>query len=102
MPAAKVVSGGRLEHAVAAFLRQEFGASVTAILGFLDILLEDAERQKLDGFGRDLQRMRQAGEELSALILRAVDPSQHPAPPAQLRHELRTPLNAIKGYGELL
>jgi class 3 adenylate cyclase len=96
------VSGGRLEHAVAAFLRQEFGASVTAIIGFLDILLEDAGRQKLAGFARDLQRMRQAGEELSALLLRAVDPSQRPDATAQLRHELRTPLNAIKGYGELL
>jgi hypothetical protein len=39
------VSGGRLEHAVAAFLRQEFGASVAAIIGFIDILIEDARRQ---------------------------------------------------------
>ena len=33
------MSSGRLEHALAAFLRQEFGASVTAIIGFLDIPL---------------------------------------------------------------
>ena len=32
------------EAAVTAFLRQEFGASVAAIIGFVDILIEDARR----------------------------------------------------------
>ncbi len=44
------MSGGRLERAVAAFLRQEFGASVAAIIGFIDILIEDARRHDLDEF----------------------------------------------------
>jgi adenylate cyclase len=97
------VSGERLEHALAAFLRQEFGASVAAIIGFVDILLEDAQRPDLSDCLPDLRRMREAGMQLSVLIAEAVDPSQRDeGEAARLRHELRTPLNAIKGYGELL
>ena len=97
------MSGGRLEHALAAFLRQEFGASVAAIIGFVDILIEDAHRPDFADCLADLQRMREAGAQLSALIARAVDTSQgDDAETARLRHELRTPLNAIQGYGELL
>jgi len=97
------VSSGRLEHAVAAFLREEFGASVAAIIGFVDILIEDARGQELEEFVPDLERMRQAATQLSALIEEAVTDGSGVAPDrSRLRHELRTPLNAIKGYGELL
>lgn len=98
------MSGGRLEHAVAAFLRQEFGASVAAILGFVDILLEDARRHDLKEFIPDLERMRLAATQLSALIEEAVTRGSavEAFDRSRLRHELRTPLNAIKGYGELL
>jgi len=97
------VSGGRLDHAVAAFLRQEFGSSVAAIIGFVDILLEDAQGPDLADCLADLRRMREAGVQLSSLIAQAVDGSQGgEGETARLRHELRTPLNAIKGYGELL
>jgi class 3 adenylate cyclase len=97
------VSGERLEHAVAAFLRQEFGASVAAIIGFLDILIEDARPNERADIIPDLERMREAGAQLSALTAQAVDSSQGgDAETARLRHDLRTPLNAIKGYGELL
>ena len=99
-----IVSGGRLEHAVAAFLRQEFGASVTAIIGFVDILIEDARRHDLAEFIPDLERMRQAATQLSSLIDEAVSGGSavDALGRSHLRHELRTPLNAIKGYGELL
>jgi adenylate cyclase len=97
------VSGRRLEDAVAAFLRQEFGASVAAIIGFVDILIEDARRHDLANFVPDLERMREAGVQLSALIAHAVESAQGgEGGTARLRHDLRTPLNAIKGYGELL
>jgi adenylate cyclase len=97
------VSGGRFEQALAAFLRQEFGAPVAAIIGFLDILLEDAGRQDRAELVPDLRRMREAGEQLSGLIGKANDTSQGgEGDVARLRHDLRTPLNAIKGYGELL
>jgi adenylate cyclase len=95
------VSGGRLDHAVTAFLRQEFGASVAAIIGFVDILLEDARRNELAESIPDLQRMRDAAGQLSELIAEVTHFSQG-GELTNLRHELRTPLNAIKGYGELL
>ena len=94
---------GRLERAAVAFRRQEFGASIAAILGFLDILIEDAREQSHADFVSDLERMRAAGTQLSALVAQAVDLSPRDADEtAWLRHEFRTPLNAIKGYGELL
>ena len=98
------MSGGRLEHAVAAFLRQEFGASVAAIIGFVDILLDDARGQDLADFVPDLERMRGAAVQLSALIDDTVaqGATGDVLDQTRLRHELRTPLNAIKGYGELL
>ena len=97
------MSDGRFERAVAAFLRQEFGSSVAAVLGFLDILVEDAERQDLEGIIPDLERMRLAAEQLSKLITETVvSPRGDDGDMARLRHELRTPLNAIKGYAELL
>ena len=97
------MSGGRLERAVDAFLRQEFGASVAAIIGFVDILIEDARRHDLADLVPDLERMREAGVQLSALIAQTVDSAQGgEGDTARLRHELRTPLNAIKGYGELI
>ncbi len=96
------MSGGRLEHAIAAFLRQEFGASVTAIIGFVDILLEDARRHGLLNFVPDLERMQTAAVQLSALIPTAVASQGGGGTTGSLRHELRTPLNAIKGYGELI
>jgi adenylate cyclase len=93
----------RLERAVAAFLRQEFGASVAAIIGFIEILIEDAREHELADLNPDLERMRAAAVQLSAQIAQAVDglrEGKHET--ARLRHDLRTPLNAIKGYGELL
>jgi class 3 adenylate cyclase/CheY-like chemotaxis protein len=103
-------SSDRLERALAAFLRQELSAPVVSMLGFLDIIAEDAKRLRLDDAILDLDRMRTASAELAQLINRVID-----APDAmrhehedfdsfqsRLRHDLRTPLNAIKGYSELL
>jgi adenylate cyclase len=103
-------TGRRFEQAVAAFLRQEFGASVTAILGFVDILLEDARARRLDDIVPDLERMRVAGTQLAALIAQHLDPDPGRLDAGaafeeykhRLRHDLRTPLTAIIGYGELV
>jgi adenylate cyclase len=97
------VSDERAAQMVAALLRQEFGASAAAIIGFVDILLEDARRQGLEGYLPDLERMRSAGTQLSTLVTQAVDALvSGPGETAALHHDLRTPLSAIKGYGELL
>jgi class 3 adenylate cyclase len=100
----------RLDRALTAYLRQELSAPVVTMTGFLDIIIEDARRFRLDEAIPDLERMHSASAELAALVKRVID-----APAAmrgkeehfdtfqsRLRHDLRTPLNAIKGYGEIL
>ena len=95
------MSDSRVDYAVTAVLRQEVGAPVAAVIGFVDILLEDARRNELAEFIPDLERMRDAAGQLSELIAEVTHFSQE-GELTNLRHELRTPLNAIKGYGELL
>ena len=100
----------RAKRALIAFVRQEFDAPVAAIIGFAEILLEDARRNDLATIVPDLVRIRDAGLALQALVERLLDagpagtatgldtPNLHD----QLRHDLRTPLNAVKGYGEMV
>ena len=100
----------RAERALIAFVRQEFDAPVAAIIGFAEILLEDARRSELNAIVPDLEKIRDAGLALQTLVGRLLDagpvsagagagaPGRHD----QLRHDLRTPLNAVKGYGEMV
>ena len=101
----------RLQRVIAAFVRQEFGAPVTTIIGLTDILIEDARRSGDEAYLADFGRIRSAGlllqEQLGGLVNLATqgpvgddrDPS---AFKGRLRHDLRTPLNAVKGYSELI
>src|SRR5688572_5946235 len=96
----------RIQRALLAHLRQEFIAPASAIVGYADILIEDAKRLSLDSYVSDLERIRSAGHSLHSL-LRSVLAHEHSGEPAifnqsKLRHDLRTPINAIKGYGEML
>ena len=104
-------SNRRLKRALLAHVRQDFSAPVGAIVGFAEILLEDAPRHGLDRFGPDLARIHQAGVALQQLIDGLIDPgcvAQRAADGdyetfvGKLRHDLRTPMNAVKGYGEML
>jgi class 3 adenylate cyclase len=95
-----------LQRALLAHLRQEFTAPATAIVGYVDILIDDAQRQSLSGYLPDLERIRDAGHALDELLQSVLAQGQIADAPifnaAKLRHDLRTPLNAIKGYGEML
>ena len=92
-------------------MRQELSAPAIAILGYAEMLVDDAvqadRRQSID----DLQRILEASRNLHRLILSLLDPATiHQAGGSAdlaeyrrtLRHDLRTPINAIKGYGEML
>jgi len=86
--------------------RQEFTAPAAAIVGYVDILIDEAQRLSLTSYLPDLERIRSAGQAMHDL-LQSVLTQEHSkeAPqfdPAKLRHDLRTPINAIKGYGEML
>jgi adenylate cyclase len=101
----------RLQRVIAAFVRQEFGAPVTTIIGLTDILIEDARRSGDEAYVADLGRIRSAGlllqEQLGGLVNLATqgplgDDRDLAVFKGKLRHDLRTPLNAVKGYSELI
>jgi adenylate cyclase len=100
----------RAERALIAFVRQEFDAPVAAIIGFAEILLEDARRNDLDTIVPDLEKIRDAGLALQTMVGQLLDVGSAdtradldaPGRYDQLRHDLRTPLNAVKGYGEMV
>ena len=100
----------RLNRALTAFLRQEVQAPATAVTEFLDMIIEDARRLKLDAMLADLERMRGASVQLNTFVKGIIRDSTSDrqadetaeAFHRRLRHDLRTPLNAIKGYSELL
>jgi adenylate cyclase len=82
-----------------------------AILGYAEMLMDDAVQAGRVQFTDDLQRILDAGGTLHRLILSLLDPAtvhrtDSSADQAQLDrtlcHDLRTPINAIKGYGEIL
>jgi signal transduction histidine kinase len=101
----------RLERALAAFVRQEFGAPIATIIGLTEILIEEARRSGDEPLVSDLDRIHAAGLLLQEQLSRLVDlATQNPfeftgdfaAFKGKLRHDLRTPLNAVKGYSELI
>jgi adenylate cyclase len=103
--------GQRLERALAAFARQEFGAPVATIIGLTEIMIEDARRIGDDLLASDLGRIHSAGLLLQGQVSQLVDLATQGSldaigdtdtVKAKLRHDLRTPLNAIKGYSELI
>jgi signal transduction histidine kinase len=98
-----VTDDARFQRALLAHLRQEFTAPAAAILGYVEILIEDATRLGLDALLPDLDRIQQAGIALQSLLQAVLaQKTDEVIDPRKLRHDLRTPMNAIKGYGEML
>ena len=58
----------RVQRALLAHLRQEFIAPAAAIIGYTDILIEDARHLTLDAYLSDLDRIRSAGNALHMLL----------------------------------
>ena len=100
----------RFNRAVTAYLRQEVQAPAAAVSDFLDIIIEDARRLKLDHVLADLERMRSASIQLTTFVKSVTTDGSSAQGQAEnfeafqrrLRHDLRSPLNVIKGYSELL
>ena len=101
----------RTERALTAYLRQELSAPATAIMGYAEMLMNDAVRSGRAALIDDLRRILDASRSLYGLILSLLDRAAIPRTDGisdqsefrrMLRHDLRTPLNAIKGYGEML
>jgi adenylate cyclase len=92
-------------------VRQELSAPAIAIMGYAEMLTDDAVQAGGGQFTEDLQRILDASRNLDHLIHDLLDPTNvhEGAGNAEiaeyrrtLRHDLRTPINAIKGYGEML
>jgi adenylate cyclase len=101
----------RTERALVAYVRQELSAPAIAIMGYAEMLMDDAVQANRGQLIDDLQRILDASRNLHRLILSLLDPATiHQADGSTdlaeyrrtLRHDLRTPINAIKGYGEML
>jgi adenylate cyclase len=100
-----------LKLALLAHVRQDFSAPVSAIVGYAEILIEDAPRCGLERCAADLGKVHEAGFDLQRLVHDLLDPdalarragdSGYDDFKSKLRHDLRTPLTALKGYGEML
>src|SRR5450759_169896 len=101
----------RTERALVAYVRQELSAPAIAIMGYAEILMDDAAQAGSGQLTDDLQRILDASRNLHRLILSLLDPATVRQAAGStdlaeyrrtLRHDLRTPINAIKGYGEML
>jgi DNA-binding response OmpR family regulator len=107
-PAARDV---KAKSALLAHMRHELRTPVNAILGYSEMLLEDAETAGYDAtFVADLRKIHGAGETLLALINDILDAAKIEQRKdldlkdfgVKIRHGLRTPVDAVIGYSEML
>lgn len=100
----------RLDPASLAHIRQQLGGPVASVIGYIELLEEDAPSLGLGHLRPDIARLRRAAQSLQQLVKQLPDAlgGQRDAgdcphiAASRLRHDLRTPLNAIKGYAEML
>jgi adenylate cyclase len=103
-------TAARARSALLAFVRHELLTPVNAILGFSEMLIEDAAALGREDVIPDLRKLHASGKLLLKLIGDVVDGAKLPdahsldlaAFAARVSHELRTPINAVIGYSELL
>jgi signal transduction histidine kinase len=101
----------RKQQALLADIRQRLQAPVSGLVGYGEVLHQEATRLALMDVLPDLDRISQAAGELSDMVDRMLDDDHSrqlsrtgdvSEAEKMLRHDLRNPLNAIKGYSELL
>jgi DNA-binding response OmpR family regulator/signal transduction histidine kinase len=98
----------RVRRASLAHVRHELKTPIGAILGYSEMLIEDAQGSRA-GAVEDLGRIRRAGEELLSQVEQILDPAKAETEErkiedfaAEIEAELRTPVTAVIGYAELL
>jgi CheY-like chemotaxis protein len=87
-------------------MRHDLRTPVNAIIGYSEMLLEDAPAEAAS----DLSKILDAGRSLLLLINQLLDPARIEGKEgvdldafgAEMRHHLRTPVNAVIGYSEML
>src|SRR5437588_4592871 len=84
-------------------LKHELRTPLNHIIGYCEMLLEQAQDEGLDIFVADLDRIHSAGEQLLGIVDDLCDPVAHrKMDEASMHHEVRTPLNQVIGYAEML
>src|SRR5436190_559918 len=84
-------------------LKHELRTPLNHIIGYCEMLIEQAQDEGLDIFVADLNRIHSAGEQLLDLVDDLCDPVAHrKMDEASMHHEVRTPLNQVIGYAEML
>jgi CheY-like chemotaxis protein/signal transduction histidine kinase len=103
----------RVKQAALGHVRHELKTPINAILGYSEMLLEDLadEEDPPAELMGDLERIRQAGRSLLAVVDGVLDPARIERSSedldldeagAQIRADLRNPVSAVVGYAELL
>ena len=88
-----------------ASLKHELRTPLNHIIGYSEMLLEEAQDEGREIFIADLQRIHAAGRRLLTVIDDLLDPAKSGGGKLDesiLHHEIRTPLNQIIGYAEML
>src|SRR5436190_11063333 len=84
-------------------LKHELRTPLNHIIGYCEMLIEQAQDDGLDIFLADLNRIHSAGEQLLAVVDDLCDPVAHrQMDEASMHQEVRTPLNQVIGYAEML
>ena len=92
-------------------IRHSLRSPMNDIIGYSEMLLDDAVELGQEDFISDLENIYKAGNRLLDLVNDLLDPAKTEAGAldlepeafvATVRHKLRTPLNAIVGYSEML
>jgi sigma-B regulation protein RsbU (phosphoserine phosphatase) len=86
-------------------LKHELRTPLNHIIGYCEMLLEEAQDAGRAAMVPDLERIHTAGRQLLGVINDLFDPDKahaFRADPSLLDHEFRTPLNQIIGYAEIL
>ena len=86
-------------------LKHDLRTPLNHIIGYCEMLLEEATDQAQAHLVGDLERIHFAGRRLLTVINDLFDPiksAAYKADPSLVHHEIRTPLNQIIGYAEML
>ena len=100
----------RVVKASLAYVRHELKTPINAIIGYSEMLLEDAQDEHDDAAAADLARIRTAAGEILSLVDSILDAERVRAGASrdlttygeQIRADLRDPLGAVTGYTEML
>jgi CheY-like chemotaxis protein len=105
------------ERALLAKIRHDLRTPINAIIGYSEMLLEDADDERRAAFVPDLHKIHVAGTELLGVVNAVLDPATAPLGGGAtstgihvdiqeigtvLRHAMLTPINTVVGYAELL